>query len=31
MDVPSTENGVGGGISLKAAIVSFEVEVLGDL
>ena len=30
-NVPSTENGVGGGNSLKAEIVSFEVEALGDL
>ena len=30
-DVPSTGNGVGGGISLKAEIVLFEVEALGDL
>ena len=31
MDVPSTENGVGGGISLKVGIVSFEVESAGRL
>ena len=30
-DVPSRVNGVGGGISLKAEIVSFEVEALEDL